>query len=79
MDNAEYMRGLHDAASTNCMYCNGTAVGYIRTPHGPNSAGNYVHAMDRGEDSVLCRSSSIYSLIAWQKTGLKAFKTEVTC
>ena len=80
-DKSPYILGMREAAITNCMYCNGNAVGYF-TAQGPNEAGNWTHTsrptvFQSPPQEVLCKSSAIWSLIAWRKTGLKALEIEV--
>lgn len=36
-----------------CMYCGGRALGYNRTPTGPNDAGNYIHTSNGAAGRIL--------------------------
>jgi hypothetical protein len=54
-----------------CMYCGGRALGYKRTPDGPNESGNWTHQYTttmRSNDRVLCVASSIFARESFERT-----------
>lgn len=62
---------LFTAARAVCMYCD------KRVPHadarvsGPNIAGNYTHLARQGKGEWLCKASSIYSMLAYERASAK--------
>ena len=61
-----------------CMYCGGRALGYNRTPTGPNDAGNWIHTSNgaASRDHVMCEASAILAREKWEKSGLEPFTEE---